>query len=318
MSRAPAFSVVVPAYNATRTIAATIGSILRQSRPDLELIVVDDGSSDGTPDLVRDLGRNDDRLRLVEQPNQGTAGARNTGADQARADLIAFLDNDDMWMPRYLERMKAALDRAPDAGFGYTDAWVMDDATGRIRRTPSLEHYPPVPDPASPADLLSRLLADSNFIMSSTTVRREVLEATNGFDERIMGADDFDLWIRIAAKGYGAVRAEGVNLVQRDRFDSLSKDLPMMIDNAREVLRKAAGNPDLAPEDKALALSSVEDHSRFLETLSGDRKASALAWQLRRRLGPIRHRLVRKRDWMSELPSDIAAALPELSETCGR
>ena len=69
------FSVVVPAYNATRTIGATIGSILRQSREDLELIVVDDGSSDGTPDLVRHLGASDARLRLVEQPNKGTAGS---------------------------------------------------------------------------------------------------------------------------------------------------------------------------------------------------------------------------------------------------
>ena len=150
MSDTPAFSVVVPAYNATRTIGATIGSILRQSHEDLELIVVDDGSSDGTPDLVREFGANDERLRLVEQPNKGTAGARNTGIGEARADLVAFLDNDDMWMPSYLEMMGAALERAPEAGFAYTDAWILNDATGRILKKPSLEHYETVPDPASP------------------------------------------------------------------------------------------------------------------------------------------------------------------------
>jgi glycosyltransferase involved in cell wall biosynthesis len=308
----PAFSVVVPAYNASRTIGATIGSILRQTRKDLELIVVDDGSSDGTPELVRELGSSDARLRLIEQPNAGTAGARNTGIAAARANLVSFLDNDDMWMPRYLEAMDQALARVPEAGFGYTDAWVLNDATGRIRKKPSLQHHPPIPDPASPDDLLSRFLTGLNFVMSSTTVRREVLEATTGFDERIRGADDFDLWIRIAARGYGAVRADGINLVQRDRSDSQSKDLPMMIENARAVLRNAAANDDLAESDRAIASASVEEHGRFLETLSGERKASALAWRLRRRVAPVRQRMTRERVFMAELPPEIADALPEL------
>ena len=318
MSAAPTFSVVVPAFNATRTIRATIGSILRQSRRDLELIVVDDGSHDGTPDLVRELGRGDDRLRLVEQPNKGTAGARNTGIAEARSDLIAFLDNDDMWMPNYLDRMEAALARAPEAGFAYTDAWVLNDSTGRIRKKPSLEHHPPIPDPASPGDLLSRFLAGLNFVMSSTTVRRAVLEATNGFDEGIRGADDFDLWIRIAAKGYGAVCAEGINLVQRDRSDSQSKDLPMMIENARAVLRNAALNEDLSDADRATAATSVVEHARFLETLRGERRVSALAWRLRRRLAPIRQRMTRDRVFLTEVPPEIAAALPELSDSTAR
>ena len=313
MSDTPAFSVVVPAYNASRTIGATIGSVLRQSHEDLELIVVDDGSSDGTPDLVREFGANDERLRLVEQPNKGTAGARNTGIGEARADLVAFLDNDDMWMPSYLEMMGAALERAPEAGFAYTDAWIFNDATGRILKKPSLEHYEAVPDPAPPADLLSRFLGHLNFVMSSTTVRREALEATGGFDESIRGADDFDLWVRIAAKGYGAVRADGINLVQRDRSDSQSKDLPMMIENARAVLQNATANDDLSEADRALAQESVAELSRFLGTLSGDRKASALAWRIRSRLGPVRQRIAREQEWMPELPADVAAALPELS-----
>ncbi len=314
MSTAPTFSVVVPAYNATRTIGATIGSILRQTHRDFELIVVDDGSSDGTPALVRELGGADDRLRLIEQPNAGTAGARNTGIAAARADLVAFLDNDDMWMPTYLEAMAEALGRAPDAGFGYTDAWVLSDTTGRILRKPSLAHYPEVPDPASAPDVLELLLSHVNFVMSSTTVRRAALEATGGFDQRIRGADDFDLWIRIAAKGFGAVRAQGINLVQRDRMDSQSKDLAMMIENAQEVLRLASQSEDLAEPDQATARDSADDLGRFLGTLTGERKASSLAWRVRRRVGPVRQRLAREREWMPEPPPEVSAALPELAE----
>ncbi len=313
MSATPAFSVVVPAYNATRTIGATIGSILRQTREDLELIVVDDGSSDGTPDFVRELGSEDERLQLIEQPNAGTAGARNTGVGAARADLISFLDNDDMWMPGYLEAMDRALARAPEAGFSYTDAWILNDATGRILRKASLEHHPSIPDPATPPVLLERFLSGLNFVMSSTTVRREALDATGGFDPRIRGADDFDLWLRIAAKGFSAVRADGINLVQRDRSDSQSKDLPMMIENARTVLLNATSNEDLSEADRALAQKSVDELGRFLGTLSGDRKVSALAWRLRRRVAPVRHRLAREQEWLPELPADVATALPELS-----
>lgn len=313
----PAFSVVVPAYNATRTIGATIGSILRQTQDDLELIVVDDGSSDGTPDLVREHVARDDRVRLIEQPNAGTAGARNTGIAAARADVVSFLDNDDMWLPDYLASMGEALARSPEAGFGYTDAWVLNDATGRIMRKSSLAHYPPVPDPAGPSDVLALLLEHINFVMSSTTVTRSALEATGGFDEEIRGADDFDLWIRIAAKGFGAVRASGINLVQRDHAGSQSKDLAMMIDNARAVLVKAAQDPDLGAQDHERALTAAADLERFHGTLTGERQLSALAWRVRRRLGPIRQRLAREREWMAKPPPEVSAALPELSSGSG-
>ena len=136
----------------------------------------------------------------------------------------------------YLETMCAAFERAPEAGFAYTDAAILNDATGRILKQPSLEHYDAFLIPLRRPIFLSRFPGHLNFVMSSTTVRREALKATGGFDETIRGADDFDLWVRIAAKGYGAARADGINLVQRDRSDSQSKDLPMMIKNARAVL----------------------------------------------------------------------------------
>ena len=109
------------------------------------------------------------------------------------------------------------------------------------------------------------------------------------------------------------MRADGINLVQRDRSDSQSKDLPMMIENARTVLLNATSNEDLSEADRALAQKSVDELGRFLGTLSGDRKVSALAWRLRRRVAPVRHRLAREQEWLPELPADVATALPELS-----
>ena len=112
----PRFSVIVPAYNATGTIEATIRSVLAQTATELELIVVDDGSTDGTGDLVAAIASTDERVELIAQPNQGTAGARNTGIARASAAYVSFLDNDDLWMPRYLEAAGEALDAGPRSG----------------------------------------------------------------------------------------------------------------------------------------------------------------------------------------------------------
>src|SRR3954454_21083830 len=222
MAPAPTFSVVIPAYNARHLIGSTIRSVLQQTREDFELIVVDDGSQDGTPDVVSSI--EDPRLRMVRQANSGTAGARNRGVQESSAGLVSFLENDDLWMPSYLELMGAALDADPSAGLAYTDGWGFDDRSRQImRKTAMAGGDPPLPPPADHDEFLARLMR-RNFILSSATVRRSVLSEVGGFRHNLGGCDDYDLWIRILLAGHGAVRPPGLLVLQRERSDSQSKD----------------------------------------------------------------------------------------------
>jgi len=108
----PLVSVIIPAYNATAFLGETLDSVLAQTYPNLEIIVVDDGSTDDTPDLLGSYG---DRIRVLRQANSGQATARNHGAREAHGELLAFLDSDDLWDPDKIARQVELLDRFPTA-----------------------------------------------------------------------------------------------------------------------------------------------------------------------------------------------------------
>ena len=130
MATDPRFTVVMPAYNAAGTIESAVGSVLRQTIKEFELIIVDDGSTDDTlARLERFAG--DPRVHVVSQPNRGPGAARNTAIGLARGAIVSMLDSDDLWLPTYLAAMDEALRTEVDSGFAYTDAWVLGDA-GRI------------------------------------------------------------------------------------------------------------------------------------------------------------------------------------------
>src|SRR5579883_1725222 len=108
-------SVVIPTYNGEKYLAQTIESVLAQTLRDWELIIVDDGSQDNSPGIACDYAREEPRIRVVRQSNQGIAGARNRGLAESRpdAEFVAYLDHDDLWMPDALEAMVAAAERCP-------------------------------------------------------------------------------------------------------------------------------------------------------------------------------------------------------------
>lgn len=306
----PAFSVVVPAYNAKRTIGPTIKSILAQTLEDFELIVVDDGSDDETPEIVSSFGC-DGRLRLIKQANQGTAGARNTGIGAAHGESIAFLDHDDLWMPRYLEAVAAAFATTPDAGFAYVDGWLLDDATGRLRRRTSLQlNRAPSPPPKDPLEFLSRLI-ERTFIRSATTIRRAVLDEVGNFDADLSGVDDFDLWARILLAGYGGAQAPGIQVIFRDHSRSLSKNALRMCTGRREVLRRIAEDYDAPPKVVAAAIEQIPVLDRFAATLTGQRKVHWMALRCRLALGRLQRWILAKRRTTSMPPPAVAAVLRE-------
>ncbi len=115
-------SVIVPSYNASRYISETLESVLSQTYRNFEVIVVDDGSKDNTPDIVADYARRDSRIRLVNQPNSGCGAARNRGIAEASGEFIAPLDADDVWYPQKLEKQVASLERNGE-NWGLTYCW---------------------------------------------------------------------------------------------------------------------------------------------------------------------------------------------------
>ena len=122
----PAVSIIMPAYNVAPYIGEAIRSALAQTFTDFELIVVDDGSKDTTAEIVKAMAIEDERVRLVQQPNRGLAGARNTALRAARGDMFALLDSDDTWEPEFLAAQVGLLEARPDVDIVTGNGWYLD------------------------------------------------------------------------------------------------------------------------------------------------------------------------------------------------
>ncbi len=296
----PEFSVVIAAFNSAQRIGATIASVLGQSRSDLELIVVDDGSTDATAQTVERFTATDTRVRLLRQANQGTVAARNAGLQAADGRFVSFLDDDDLWLPGYLAAIAAGFDRAPGAGLAHTDASVvhapgvegysaLDRFAGPTRRLPA----------ALEAEAALRALLHVNFITTcAATVSREALDAVGRLDPAIKGCDDWDLWVRIAAAGFGLVGIREPLAVRRMRTDSVGSDERMMAIGSRSVLAKFLASGAGDPEAKRAARRHLWLIDRELAAMSGGGRLSRSAWGALRRLG--RKRIPRR--WPARLP----------------
>ena len=193
----PLVSVVIPAYNAGRTITAALESVFAQTFSDYDVIVVDDGSTDET--LAR-IAEWSNRLRILHQANGGPGAARNAGLKHAHGRLIAFLDADDVWMPRKLERQVAYFECYPETGLLHSAALVSRSPGRALLET---RDETPLDAPMeAPTHVFCQLFQgqlEINTLTAMTT--RDVLAAVGGFDERReLHVEDWDLWLRIAAR----------------------------------------------------------------------------------------------------------------------
>jgi glycosyltransferase involved in cell wall biosynthesis len=190
-------SIIIPAYNAEKTIADTLDSVLSQTHQDWETIVVDDGSTDATAEITRGFAERDARIRMIQQANGGESAARNSGIALAHYDWLLFLDADDWISPLYLERMATALisDPALDA-VHCRFARVARDGTHVIEK-----YVPPV------GDMFSTLARRATFPPHACIVRKKLVEEVGNFDTSLRTSPDWDLWQRIARTGarFGAV-----------------------------------------------------------------------------------------------------------------
>jgi glycosyltransferase involved in cell wall biosynthesis len=183
----PAVSVLMSVHNGAPLVAEAVASILGQSDGDLELIVVDDGSTDATAELLAAV--DDPRLRPQRQARTGLTRALNRALAVARGPLVARLDADDVALPERLARQRAFLAAHPEVGLLGTAAREEDPGGGPARV---------VQPPTADAALRRALIRTNPFVHSSVIVCRELLEQAGGYDERLAVAQDYDLWMRLA------------------------------------------------------------------------------------------------------------------------
>ena len=186
----PRISVVINAYNSERFLRETIKTVLNQTFCDFELLIIDDGSQDRSLSIAQEF--TDQRIVILTYQNGGIAKSRNRGLQKASGEFVAFLDHDDLWHPEKLEAQYALLAANPQAGFAYSWIDTMDENGEPIRKLSPANHS---------GNIYTKLLV-KNFIhtASNPLMRTSYLQAVGGFDENIYGADDWDLFIRLAAR----------------------------------------------------------------------------------------------------------------------
>lgn len=270
-------SVVIPAYNASLFIAETLRSVLAQTYPVNDIIVVDDGSTDNTADIAESFGA---PVRVFRQPNARQAAARNFGVSQATSEWIAFLDADDLWLPHKIERQLAELARNPHADLCYTGCtWLVQQGS-----TATLGPAFPAP-PAS--HIRQALLKEVTFLPSSVLMRRSAFLAVGGFNPRYrFGTEDYDLWLRLRHHGtHFAACTEPLTLYRRhDNNTSINLS---WFEECMEIHRLLI-HPHLPPairrRESNIFYSTHEVGAAYALREKGDPKALAMM------LAAIRHR----------------------------
>ena len=191
MPAAPIVSVVMSVYNARAHVREAVESMLRQTYDDFELVVIDDGSTDGSGDLIRKF--NDRRIRLVQQSNSGLAAALNHGVTLARGRYIARMDADDVSEPDRLRRQVNLLNARPEVAIVGTSFEVIDERGGHLYTFWALPHD---------EDIRRQLLVRNPFGHGTVMIRKEALVAVGGY--RLVAIEDYDLWIRVLHEHRGA------------------------------------------------------------------------------------------------------------------
>ena len=227
----PRVSILTPAYNAADFLAATINSVLRQTEPDFELLVVDDGSTDATAAIAESFAARDPRVRVIRQNNAGTAAARNTAIAHASGEVFALLDSDDLWLPDFLATHLAILAEEPGLDLVSSNAINLGGAAdGRPLK--------PVVGTRKAVTLLD-LIRNEDSLCIMSVFRRRVVEIAGGFDPESRTNEDYDLWLRAAYAGCRLAFDPRPGGYYRRSAQSMSADEARMYAGILFVYRKA-------------------------------------------------------------------------------
>lgn len=231
-------SVIIPAYNQGHYLGAAIESALDQTYASFEIIVVDDGSTDDTPQVTGSFEHRG--VQYVYQANAGLSAARNTGIRHSRGEYLTYLDSDDLFTPRKLELLVSQFERDPELGFAAGQAVLIDE------HGEPLDKIFNAPPPIEPSDLLLW----NPFHVGSTMVRRTWQERAGLFDESLRAYEDWDMWLRLALLGCKMGWAAQPVSLYRFHTAQMTQDRERMTRATFAVLSKVFENPDL-PDDWA-------------------------------------------------------------------
>lgn len=221
-------SVIIPVYNGEKTIRETIESVLNQTFKDLELLIINDGSTDSTLEVISSC--KDSRIKVFSYPNAGVSPSRNSGIFHAVGEYISFMDADDLWTPDKLEFQLKALQENPQAAVAYSWTQCIDESGQFSRRGSHI---------SCAGDVYAKLLL-IDFIESGSNplIRKSALTEVGGFDESLTHSEDRDLWLRLAAR-YHFVAVPSPQILYRVSRSSASANVLRMEEGCLKFVEKA-------------------------------------------------------------------------------
>lgn len=261
--QAPLVSIIIPAFRAVTTLGATVSAALTQTYPNIEIVVVDDGSGDATAAIATAYG---DRVRLVDQANSGVSAARNAGAAHARGELLLFCDSDDVLLPPAVESL-VDIWRAAGGGRRLVtcNAYPLTGTGIHPGRRLVLHTYPP---PSRQRELILR----SNFVCTIALFPAEVFDELGGYDDSLRVVEDWDMWLRAIYAGVEILFERRPLALYRWRAGSLSSDSERMLAGEEVMFRRffERERGRLREHELALLTERLDRGSPFLSRASGD------------------------------------------------
>ena len=269
----PNISVVIPTHGG-RFLSGAVESVRAQTFGDWELIIVDDGSTDGTAEVAKSLAAEDPRVRVVTSPrNTGIAAARNRGlaASSSSSAYVALLDHDDVWWPDALETLRAALAASAKASAAHGTATGIDERGAALPIPPERLHRMGIIDgrlvawpPGRPTEFANLAYENCIVSMGSGLIRRKEIEALGGFDLRAAPSDDYDLWIRLARRAQIAYVDRPVLAYRGHAGQTSSRPPPPRGQGTPYVRYKTISSPDNSDEQLRLAIAGFRARQRRL------------------------------------------------------
>ncbi|MFH1371545.1 MAG: glycosyltransferase [Planctomycetota bacterium] len=225
----PTVSIIIPCYNDETTIDQTLQSLLNQTFFDWEAIVVNDGATDDSVQIVRKYQTRDSRIKQIDQTNQGLPAARNTGLSMAKGEFVNFLDADDILLPNMLQNIVYKLKKNPSLEAAYC-GWIYSDA--------KMQDLSWVVTPRLEGQLFGELAHHNLFPCHSVALRRETFKKVGLFDCSLRHCHDWDLWLRVAKAGgrFGCVSSPLV--IYRMSPGSMSRNASAFFEAGKEVIRR--------------------------------------------------------------------------------